>query len=373
MAQHKTSPENDTSVRQVNNVLRNLRGEQFRHARNAQGTPASSSQLSSHTHNQRTLPFNLIYPSQTLETSTRSVGNTWVAGPGPPRSWLSPPYSSASSRPKDSSRLEIGADDITNTPAWRELALSLMFSPDIASSLRPSSNFRGTIYPNSRRVPPLAFLCLRLILVASSGPDLVEITPYIPPHLRHALLRYTAVHAPLSQVMLDALSDRTGHVNGELIVVGPRTSLHRNSFQKSQDGINGAIESNDVSTSWDSAQDIEPPPLLSLAVLSSLLSIPTFLTLPPTITHLALINISYPVPLQRLPTTCPLLVLSDLSYNIWLSASASAGRGGRTLLEEVEWGKLRKLEMFGVRGCLVTSKVLLEINRARWKDVKVIL
>ncbi|KIJ04844.1 hypothetical protein PAXINDRAFT_94222, partial [Paxillus involutus ATCC 200175] len=270
--------------------------------------------------------------------------------------------------------------DIINTPAWRELALSLVFSPDITSSLGPSSNFRGTNYPDSGRVPPLTLLCIRIILAASSGPDLIEITPYIPPHLRHALLRYTAVHAPLSQAMLDALCDGTGHVNGELIVVGPRTSLHRNAFRKSQGGINNALEGSDdseawddVSTSWDSAQDIDPPPLFSLTILSGLLSIPTFLTLPPTITHLALLNIPYPVPLQRLPTICPLLVLLDLSYNIWLSPSASPNKGGRILLEEVEWRKLRKLEMFGVRGCLVTTKVLVEVNRARWKDVKVIL
>ncbi|KIJ06371.1 hypothetical protein PAXINDRAFT_20438, partial [Paxillus involutus ATCC 200175] len=243
MAQHNIFPEHDTSVRQVNNILRNLRGEQFRHARNAQGTPASSTSLLPHAHNQPTLPVNLIYPSQTPE-STRSQASrgTWIAGPRPPRSWLSSPSSSSSSssssRPKDRSGLETDADDIINTPAWRELALSLVFSPDITSSLGPSSNFRGTNYPDSGRVPPLTLLCIRIILAASSGPDLIEITPYIPPHLRHALLRYTAVHAPLSQAMLDALCDGTGHVNGELIVVGPRTSLHRNAFRKSQGGIN---------------------------------------------------------------------------------------------------------------------------------------
>ncbi|KAF9218095.1 hypothetical protein BS17DRAFT_792042, partial [Gyrodon lividus] len=355
------------------------RGEHFRHARNVQGTPVSSNSFSSHAHNQPTLPVNLIYPSKAPETGARAQARgTWIAGPRPPRSWRLPASSSSSflstsSRPKDSTELETNVNvDDTNTSAWRERALSLVFSSDI--KLSPSSNSRGQIYPNSDRVPPLTLLCLRLILAASPGRDLLEVTRYVPSHLRHALLRYTAVHTPLSQVELDALCDGTGHVNGELIVVGPRTSLHRDTFRKCH---NGAFEGNDdsqscddVSTSWDSAQDSDLLSLLSLSILSTLLSIPTFLALPPTITHLALVNIPYQVPLQRLPTICPLLVLLDLSYNIWLSSSISPDIG--RILEEVEWGRLRKLEMLGVRGCLVTSKALVEVNRARWKDVKVI-
>ncbi|KAF9246136.1 hypothetical protein BU15DRAFT_70252 [Melanogaster broomeanus] len=332
--------EDDAPLRQVNHILRNLRGEHFRHARNAQGTPASSSSLSSHAHNQPTLPVNLIYTSQAPETSTHSQARrTWIAGPSPPRSWRSPassgpPSLSTSSRAKDGAEFETHDNYDTNTSAWRERALSLVFFSDTtfepSTSSTEDTHFRGPIYPNTARVPPLVLLSLQLILAASPDSDFVNLIPYIPPHLRRALLRYTAVHAPFSQVELDALCDGTGHVNGELIVVGPRTTLQRNSFRNDQvtnntlEG-NDNTESDDLSTSWDSAQiqDTDTPPLLSLSVLSTPMSVPTFLTLPPTITHLALVNIQHQVPLQRLPTICPLLVLLDLSYNIWLSPSAA--------------------------------------------------
>ncbi|KIJ69052.1 hypothetical protein HYDPIDRAFT_123078 [Hydnomerulius pinastri MD-312] len=383
MPPQKPEPEDsDASTRQVNNILRNLRGEHFRHARNVQGTPASSISLAAHAHNQPTLPISLIYPSPapnaTGSNRAQPTRSTWIAGPSPPRSWRSPASASVSeaSRSRDTTEFKADTENDTNSAAWRERALSLVFSPDITSSpsSAESTHLRAALHPDQGTAPPLTLICLRLILAACPGSDLVEIIPYIPAHLRRALLRYTAVHAPLSQVVLDALCDVNGHVDGELIIVGPRASLHRNAFRK-ESAIVPA--SNDESTneggsdsqSWDSApiQDTDPPPLFSLSLLSTLLSVPTFLALPPTITHLALLNIPFQVPLQRLPTICPLLVLLDLSYNSWLSPKA-----GPRILEEVGWGRLRRLEVLGLRGCLVTSKLLVEVNRGRWEDVKVI-
>jgi hypothetical protein len=185
----------------------------------------------------------------------------------------------------------------------------------------------------------------------------------------------------LSQTELDALCEGTAHIDTELIVVGPHNTLRGSSFRK-HDHATGAhhddpseLDPSDSSPneSWDAVptQDSESLALRSLAILSSPLSAATILAFPPTITHLVLIKIPHRIPLQRLPMICPLLVFLDLSYNAWLYAFQVVDRG-TPMLEEVEWGKLRRLEVVGLRECPVTPKVLLELNRGRWEDVRVI-
>ncbi|KAF8557318.1 hypothetical protein OG21DRAFT_1407464, partial [Imleria badia] len=335
------------------------RGEHFRHARNVQGKPASvsSSSLSYyHAHNQPTLPINLIYPSPAPATSS-----SWVPGPSTPRSWRSDVKS------------DVG---ITNTgAAWRKRALSPLFYTGVipSSSLSESARSRS-IYPDPSPIPQLTLLCLQLIRSACSGADLAEVVPYIPLHLRRVLLRYTAIHAPLSQTELDALCQGTTHVGTELIVVGPHNSVRGSSFRKNDHTAHVHHDDpSDPSESWDAVQtqDSESLALRYLAILSSPLSAATMLTFPPTITHLALINIPHRISLQRLPTICPLLVFLDLSYNAWLYALQAVGTE-TPMLEELEWGKWRRLEVVGLRECPVTPKVLLELNRGRWEDVRVI-
>ncbi|KAF8136783.1 hypothetical protein EV363DRAFT_1545698 [Boletus edulis] len=336
MVSQKTATESDVPVKQVNNILQNLRGEHFRHVRNVQGNPVSSTSLS-HAHNQPTLPINLIYSSPAPTTSP-----SWVPGPNPPRSWRLPATSTPSSTLLPS-KAKSGVN-ITNTTAWRERALLPLFSADVTSS---SGSARSRlIYPDPSPIPQLTLLCLQLIRSTVPGTDLAEVVPFMPPHLRRALLRYTAIHAPLSQTELDALCQGTTHVDTELIVVGPHNILH-----------------SPPSESWDV--------LRSLAILSSRLSTATMLAFPPTITHLALIHMPNRISLQRLPTICPLLVFLDLSYNTWLYTVQPVDRG-TPMLEEVEWGKLRRLEVIGLRECPVTTKVLLGLNRGRWEDVRVI-
>ena len=372
-------------VKQVNNILQNLRlvflcslntsheticrGEHFRHARNVQGKPVSSSSLSSHAHNQPTLPINLIYPSPA------PVANpSWVPGPSPPKSWRA--TSTPSSLPLLS---EVKSDvDVANTAAWRARALSPLFSAAI--TLSSECGRHRQIFPGPGPIPQLTLLCLQLIRSACPGPDLAEVVPYIPLHLRRVFLRYTAIHAPLSQTELDALCDGTIHVDTELIVVGPGPhSILRGSSLRTNDHITDSHRDDPSELdggpgeSWDTAptQDSESLALRSLAVLSSPLSAATMLALPPTITHLALINIPHRISLQRLPTICPLLVFLDLSYNMWLHAFQVTAKGV-PLLEEIEWTKLRRLEVVGLRECPVTPKVLLELNRGRWEDIKII-
>ncbi|KAG8217879.1 hypothetical protein J3R82DRAFT_6045 [Butyriboletus roseoflavus] len=368
MAPQKTVPgQGDVPVRRVNNILQNLRGEHFRHARNVQGKPVPSGSLSSHAHNQPTLPVNLIYPSPAPATSP-----SWVPGPSPPRSWRSPAMSTP---------LPTNIDVVTDTTAWRERALSLLFSTDVSASHSSESARSCPIYPNPSPIPQLTLLCLQLIRAICPGADLAQVVPYIPLHLRRALVRYTAIQAPLSQIELDALCKGTTHVDTELIVVGPYNTLRGSVFRKNDPttGVHhddtDAVEHRDSESggSWDAVQtrDNEPLVLRSLAVLSSPLSAATVLAFPPTITHLVLVNIPHRIPLQRLPTICPLLVLLDLSYNPWLY-SFEVVDGGRPILEEVGWAKLRRLEVIGLRACPVTQTLLLELNRGRWEDIRVI-
>ncbi|KAI9570443.1 hypothetical protein HD554DRAFT_2082122 [Boletus coccyginus] len=359
MSSRKTAPEGDTPVRQVNSILQNLRGEHFRHTRNVQGKPASSGSLSSHAHNQRTLPIDLIYPSPALATSP-----SWVPGPSPPRSWRPPAASTTSSTPLFKSDI-----DVTNTATWREHALAPLFSSGVTtSSSTPESARSRLVYPDPSPIPQLALLCLQLIRATCRGADLAELVPFIPLHLRRSLLRYTAIHAPLSQTELDALCEGTTHVDTELIVVGPHNTLCPRSFGKTTD-----VHHDDPSETWDAmpAYDNESLALRSLVILSSPLSAATMLAFPPTITHLALIKITHQIPLRRLPTICPLLVFLDLSYNAWLYASQVVDKGA-PMLEEIEWRKLRRLEVVGLRQCPVTPNVRMELNRGRWEDVVII-
>ncbi|KAN0076902.1 hypothetical protein V8E55_010757 [Tylopilus felleus] len=351
-------------TKQVNNILQNLRGEHFRHARNVQGKPVSGSSFSSYAHNQPTLPINLIYPSVTLPATS----TPWVPGPRPPRSWRSPAAPSSNplpSQPKNDI-------DITNTSAWRERVLSPLFSACITPSSSSSDGVRSRlIYPDPSPMPQLTLLCLQLIRSTCPGADLAQVVPYIPPHLRRVLLRYTAIHAPLSQTELDALCQGAAHVDTECIVVGPYNTLRGSSFRKNDPANDGQFEDDPMEPSepWDAVHDQESESLVlrALAVLSSPLIASTMLAFPPTITHLALVHIPHRISLHRLPAICPLLVFLDLSYNTWLHASQ-----GASMLEEVEWGKLRRLEVLGLRECLVTPKVLLELHRGRWEDVRVI-
>ncbi|KAH7929698.1 hypothetical protein BV22DRAFT_1002214 [Leucogyrophana mollusca] len=358
----------DESPRQVNNILRTMRGEQFRHSRNVQRMPANVP-LSFHTHNRPTLPVNLIHPPQGSEENTRrqipSARGMWLAGPNPPRSWSSSLLTKAA---------RVAPDNL-DTPQWREEALSVVLSPEFSS---PSSTAPAALYGT----PPLTLLCLRVLLAAYRGPEFTEVAPYIPPHLRRDLLRDSAICSPLSQTEIHALC-YDGHVDGELIVIGPHASLRVNHFQtalsRSPDGGKVEVYPHDDSkcadeaeeeTSWDSipSQEKQDPPLHMLTLVSTPLAIPTFLVLPPTITQLALLNIPSPVPLHRLPTICPLLTLVDVSYNSWLSPA----RSGDKILEEVGWSRLRHLKVLGLRECQVTLKVVAAVNKGRWDDVQIV-
>lgn len=294
-----------------------------------------------------------------------------------------------------------------NTPAWRAEALSLLFAhlplPSDDATVAPNDS------PHSISIPRLTELCLRVSLASYPVEDLALCLPL---HLRRVLLRYTAVRSPLTSAELLAVCEPElgGHADGELIVVGPQAMLPVGYFKavlddpedtgpsgsgsgsgghedELEEGTGEEEEDESDTGSWDSTsspQD-DPPPLLSLTILSptSTISLSLLRSLPPTLTHLALLALPSLTPIHRLPRLLPLLEVLDLSYNVWLSLSkvfkggGGAGGGywgkrGENLLERTEWGRWTRLRVLGLRKCGVKRGVVARVNRGRWVDVEVI-
>jgi hypothetical protein len=98
--------------------------------------------------------------------------------------------------------------------------------------------------------------------------------------------------------------------------------------------------------------------------------IPVLLALPPSLTRLALIRLSAPIPVHRLPDKCPLLDFLDISYNPWLAEPAW---GRERALERVAWGRWAYLKVLGCRDCGITLEELRRVNEGRWEDVRIVI
>ncbi|KAG7447912.1 uncharacterized protein BT62DRAFT_1074446 [Guyanagaster necrorhizus] len=314
---------NPSDSGKVNTILHNLRGEQFRHSQNIQGSRIQVHLRAGLIHNSPTLPFKLHDHgiAATEAESTAEMPQTW-SGPKPPKSW----------------RMEI-------TSAMRANMLSLLLSVSSQAS-----------------VPSLTLLCLRRISSMPTNEFIHDIIPFVPPHLRCQLLRDTALHFPLPNPKLYALCEPEGTADGELIIVGPTQSLHNGFFLHS--AREGAYQ-----TAWDE-EEWSPSPLHTFILLSTPLSTSTLLTLSPTITHMALINLPNALPLHRLPGICPLLVVLDLSYNVWLHL---ASKEATKILDRVQWNRWTHLRKLGFRDCYVYDGLLAKLNQGKWDDVQVVL
>ncbi|KAJ7063377.1 hypothetical protein C8F01DRAFT_1081884 [Mycena amicta] len=210
------------------------------------------------------------------------------------------------------------------------------------------------------RVPQLTLLCLRSLVVSCSDEEFENLVPkHIPSHLRRELLHWTAVFSPLTGRKLKALCGAEAHVAGELVVVGPDAHVREDDFQAYQ-GVH-------CSTEWES-DDAAPSPLRNLLLISTPVAFSLLLALPPTLTRLALVNIPTPVPLHRLPATCPLVEHIDLSYNTWLASE----RDSQERLGKVIWSRLKYLTRLGLRRCSIPAGILMDMNKCRWDDVEII-
>ncbi|OCH92232.1 hypothetical protein OBBRIDRAFT_886388 [Obba rivulosa] len=369
----------DPDARQVNNLLHTLRGEQFRHAQNLQRSKTHLSRAASCQSelNNPSLPFSQIFhvaagqgtdpenaepaphprerPRVVVENGIRQYASP-RGGPPEPKSWSA----------KGKERTPQDRD----TPAWRAAALELVLegAPDTDGA-----------------VPPLRDLCLRVLRGLYPGPDFPVLAELLPPHLRAALVRWAAVHAPLPGPALAALCAPDGHADGELLVVGPAAAL-RDVFRA--DGADVESDAGDEGggtpsacesagslpggAAWDdpAAPDAVPPPLHTLALLRTALPAAALFALPPTLTRLALVALPGPAPLHRLPRVAPLLEVLDLSFNPWLARPA-AGAAER-VLDRVEWRRWGRLRVLGLRECGVGGEVVRRVNEGRWADVEVV-
>ncbi|KAF7338213.1 hypothetical protein MVEN_02046400 [Mycena venus] len=309
-----------TRASHIHAKIHTLRGEYFRHIQNQNSLPRNFKPI---THNAPTLPADLLTDSAYSKEKPR-----------PPRDTREALFV-----PK---RVEKPQHDLTTNSTWRAEALSLAI---------PTAAEHYT-------VPPLTLLCLQT-LITTFDADFAEIVPFIPPHLRQALLRWAAVHRPLTNHQLRVLCSN-GHAAGELIVVGPNAIVREEYFRDSD-----AEESQ--SAEWESDDWLPPPPMHTLVLMSAHLALSAISTLPATLTNLALVNIN-PVSLHRLPMTCPLVECLDLSYNAWLVGEKEA----QERLGKPQWSRWHQLRTLGLRGCYIPADLILEVNKGRWDDVRVV-
>lgn len=292
-------------------------------------------------------------------------------------------------------------------PTWRATALSLFFAQ--------SNDDNDHIHPRPHsdlRLPSLAECCLRVLLEHCASTDaetesksepessesfLEQLAPYLAPHHRRLAVRLCAVRSPLSLAGLRALwgwgKGEVGgwnHVEGELVVVEPAWSVrpelfrdaqvHHTRVERGQEGKKGRGSGAGSETlgEWDVAEfgwqeqeqeGEEERPLTAVAIVSATLSIPALLALPPSLTRLALIHLSAPIPIHRLPDKCPLLEFLDMSFNSWLAEPAW---GGEQALERVAWGRWAYLKVLACRDCGITSEELRKVNEGRWEDVTIV-
>lgn len=355
-------------LRRVACLLNNLaasdnrfrRGEQFRHRQNV-ARSKTHLQASVLNRNAPSLPFSVVDlieadGSLRMEGQLPQEAGTKTAGPVP-KSWIS----TTKNRPTHIDH---------NTSAWRTMALSLVL--------------RGLKQKPS--VPPLAEYCIRTLVHLFPDPaDFAEeLAPLLQPHIRCSILRYTAIHEPLQNPKLYSLFEPAGHADGEIIVIGPHASL-RNDFLPSHRFHNGrALGANITANmsmnrveeqSWDE-DDLEEEDantlLHTLVLVSATFSMQSYLNFPPSLTRLALIDLSTPLPLHRLPGLCPLLLILDLSFNTWLCTSQTTLSTEDTVFGMVDWQKWTSLQVLGLRQCGVDRTISDRVNRGRWTDVTII-
>jgi hypothetical protein len=397
-------------------------GEHFRRTLNAQRTsrPGAALPLTLATPQLvgRSLPYAEIYGPQPHHSSSRALGVdvkvTRMTAAGPiPRSWAA--AAAATTAPP------VQISESEDPATWRATALSLFFVAqsdsedydydyDLASTAAESSP-HPHLHPTRTlslrsRCPSLAECCLRVLLeyCASSDADvttLEELASFLAPHHRKEAVRMCAVRSPLSGARLRALlGEGRNHVEGELVVVQPASPLRPEMFRtqtQTQTHAHMRVDDRqhrpeseseepwewddaeadhsgstvtDVGSDWqEQGSEQEQQPFTAVAIVSTTLSIPVLLALPSSLTRLALVHLSAPIPIHRLPDKCPLLELLDISYNPWLAEPAW---GEERALERVEWGRWAYLRVLGCRDCGVTSEELGKVNEGRWEDVRIV-
>ncbi|KXN86911.1 hypothetical protein AN958_09506 [Leucoagaricus sp. SymC.cos] len=197
----------------VHNRIHTLRGEQFRHLQNLRGSRSHLSSTNIHT--VPALPLRLL----SLADPSLNFANR---------------DSESSSQPKANNVGESHSDVNPQPPDSGSTSDASSISKPLEMSKNPGFN------PLIPRIASLSLLCLQIFLTTCSVSEFrEEIIPYIPPHLRKDLIRFTAIHSPLSNARLYALWESEGHADGEMIVVGPDAVLKDDYFIRSP-SVNGS-------------------------------------------------------------------------------------------------------------------------------------
>ncbi|KAI0664801.1 hypothetical protein C8Q70DRAFT_13487 [Cubamyces menziesii] len=429
-----TTVASTSGTREVNSLLHTLRGEHFRHAQNLRRSKAHLVAAAAHTYNDPSLPFSDIYRfthHRRRDTAQQEEGGRAprpplpvirdgrlehgyprgpVPGPPPPESW-----SGLFGRHPAQSQEGYDPSLDRTSPVFRRKALSLVFSHlPYSFGSRDVPLFKTSPYADHDTsdcpVPPLAQICLRVIL--AEFPDAAgfseELLPVLPDYFRHDVLRYSAVHDPLPNAKLYPLCEPEGHVDGELIVVGPQATLQRERLlslspdavslrangeegtvdrgEGSSTGISsnsGSVQDTDEVAevgegSWEAESSSEEtsPPLSTLIVVNTPVPATTLFVFPLILTRLALLALPAPTPVHRLPRICPLLEVLDLSYNPWLNEPPGGQAGvenSETFLQRIEWKKWARLRVVGLRGCEISSDIATKVNMGRWEEVEVVM
>ncbi|KAL1746108.1 hypothetical protein HDZ31DRAFT_20319, partial [Schizophyllum fasciatum] len=249
MSLRTTNTARDATNRHVNDMLEALRcarsscisfvdsqflsGEHFRHTQNVsrirRAPPPSMNRAAP------TLPNFLEYYA-TPPSPGPSATPKRQSGPPPPRSWT---QSSTDIAP-------------VRTPSLRYSCL-----PHVFAHLPGPSH--------SEAFPPLALLCLRALVGLYTAEEIVEdVAPLLPGHLRRLLVRDAAMHAPFSTAQLSQLGGEEGHIEGELVIVGPAASLREEHVSRLADSAREQATTND----WDADDDVGTPPLQALILMS---------------------------------------------------------------------------------------------------------
>ncbi|KAJ3551006.1 hypothetical protein NMY22_g68 [Coprinellus aureogranulatus] len=357
----------------VTELLHRKRGEQFRHRQNQLRSRSHISSSSPFIRNKPTLPISLsslyldddiLYNTGSKTSSSEDLveRQSKCSGPVPPKSWA---------------KAQLTKQDIYLTSTWRSEALSLLYAQlDVRIA--------------EERILPLSVLCLLPLVTGCTTSELrCDVLPYVPQHLRKQVVRYTAVQKPLSSSRLWLLYEEDGHSDGEMIVVGPDVAIRDDYFlQHNQGHMNTLPEEarapergfskrddeecsgyeDDGADDWEN-DDNSSKLLTTFAAISTRLPTSTILTLPPTITHLALIRTTAPVALHRLPQTCPLVVFLDLSFNDWLERPTIETEKS---LARVDWSRWSQLQTLGWRTYPMPDTLRTRINKGRWDDIAII-
>lgn len=210
----------------------------------------------------------------------------------------------------------------------------------------------------AQTVPAFTLLLLRHLYESYSGRALRDL---IPRHLVPIMIRDCAARSPLSQRDLNLWYETDGHVGHETIIVGPA--------QPNPDWLFKQENRADDDFNWECSPDfIGHSGVIWMALSTNLPLNDVFLRLPPSLTHLGLVDIFQSVPLWRLTHLCPLLVVLDISYNKWINSDD---------ITTVAWNKWTDMITLGLRGYdlhTITQMALVRtINKRRWNDIDVVL